>query len=181
MTKAKLHEEVLSLCNTHNASKKLTEALSELTKPKVGGSSDVNDYTAFNEDGSVAAIFCTYHKQWEPVSAVRTVDAVEADEEAGTEAVEAYEEDFNLFVEDTKSKNGFRRYCDAGDKQWKEAAKLFKTSKEAIVTDILDGEMSGADGKSALEKLQEARDIHTPRVDGLGEDNKPGDVGTEEA
>ena len=71
MTKQKLHETVLALCVEHKANKPLTDALSELTKPKVGGSSDVNDYTVFDTDGNVTHIFCTYHKLWEPVIGVR--------------------------------------------------------------------------------------------------------------
>lgn len=156
MTKAKLHETVLELCSTYKASEKLTAALSELTKPKVGGSSDVSDYTVFGEDGSVKFIFCTYHKKWEPVV-----------------ALDADGEEFELFVKDEKSKNGYRRYCDMGDKQWKEAAKTFNASKAAIMTDVLDEKLTGAEAKIEIDKLQAARDIHQPREDGLGSDEQP--------
>lgn len=37
MTKTKLFETVMELCQTHKANKKLTSALEELLKPKTGG------------------------------------------------------------------------------------------------------------------------------------------------
>lgn len=155
MTKAKLHETVVELCSTHKASAELTAALSELTKPKVGGASDVTDYTVFDGE-EVAYIFCTYHKKWEPV-------AIEGED---GEIVE-------LFVKDEKSKNGYRRYCAEGEAQWKEAAKTFKASKEAIMVDVLDEKLTGAEAKEAIDALQAARDEHPPRTDGLGSDEKP--------
>jgi len=156
MTKAKLHETIVALCVEHKVSAKFTEAISELTKPKVGGSSDVNDYTCFDTDGAPEFVFCTYHKQWEPVV---------AEDEDG--------EEFNLFVADAKSKNGLRRFCDMGDKQWKEAAKIFNASKTAILADVLDEKLTGSEGKAAIAELQTARDVHAERTDGLGENDKP--------
>jgi hypothetical protein len=155
MTKAKLHETVLELCKTHKANEKLTAALSELTKPKVGGASDVTDYTVFDGE-AVKYIFCTYHKKWEPVA---------AENEEG--------ELVSLFVEDAKSKNGFRRYCAEGEAQWKEAAKVFNTSKAAIMTDVLDEKLTGSEAKEQIDALQAARDEHPARTDGLGSDEKP--------
>ncbi len=158
MTKKKLHETVLEICSEHKASAKLTDALSELTKPKVGGSSDVNDYTCFDTDGNVTHVFCTVHKKWEPVAGV--------DEDG---------EDFGLFVADEKSKNGLRRYCDEGDKAIRELSKTRKASKSAIMQDLLDEEITGAEAKEAIADLEATNlsDAAGTRVDGLGQDDKP--------
>ena len=156
MTKTKLHETVLALCATHEASEVLTNALSELTKPKVGGKSSVEDYTVFNEDGSVAYVFCSYHKQWEPV-AVENEDG---------EIVE-------LFKTDAKSKNGYTRSCIDGDTSWREQAKVFNTSKNAIMQDVLDEVITGAEAKEQIGALTAARQVHTDREDGLGETERP--------
>ena len=158
MTKKKLHETVLELCETHNAPEALTAALSDLTKPKVGGSSNVEDYTCFDTDGNVEFVFCTYHKRWEPVT----------DTEGNP-----------VFKANEKSKNGFERSCIVGGKQWAEQAKVFNTSKAAIMTDVLDEVMTGAEAKDAIAELETARQTHLDREDGLGLVDKP--CGTEEA
>ena len=151
MTKKKLNETVLELCKQHKAPADLTTALDELTKPKVGGSSNVEDYTVFDGE-DVAYIFCAYHKKWEPV---------------------ANEDGEALFKENAKSKNGFERSCIEGDKQWKAQAKVFNTSKAAIMQDVLDEEKTGSEAKEEIAALEEARQIHTPREDGLGTEERP--------
>lgn len=155
MTKAKLHETVLGLCATHNATEELTAALSELTKPKVGGSSDVSDYTVFDGE-DVTYIYCAYHKKWEPV----TVEYEDG-------------EIVPLFKASTKSKNGFDRSCIQGDKQWKEQAKVYKASKDAVMTDLLDEKITSGEAKETIADLDAARAEHTPREDGLGSDERP--------
>lgn len=161
MTKKKLHESVLALCSEHKASKKLTDALDELTKPKVGGSSDVADYTVFGEDGSVEYVFCTYHKMWEPVVAVATDD-------------EGNEVEFSLFKVNDKTKNGYERECIEGTAQWKEQTKAFNATKAAIVEDLMEEKISGTDAKDLMAKAEEARAKHPSRTDGLGEATRPG-------
>ena len=157
MTKKKLHEEVLALCAKHKASGKLTEELSALTIPKVGGSSDVTDYTVFDEESQPTHIFCNYHKKWEPVTAV--------DED---------ENEVVLFDADEKGKNGYKRYCIMADSQYKEASKVFNASKKAIMDDVLDGKMEGPAAKVQIDELTTARATHPEREDGLGETDKPG-------
>ncbi len=166
MTKKKLHETVLELCSEYKANKALTDALSELTKPKVGGSSNVEDYTCLDADGNVTAIFCAYHKRWEPVTTI--VETEDGDTE------------ISLFKASEKSKNGFERSCIEGDKQWKEQAKVYKASKDAIMTDLLDANIDAENAKAAIASLEAARAIHTPRVDGIGSEESPC-ANTEEA
>ena len=165
MTKLKLHETVLEICATHKASAKLVAALSDLTKPKAGGSSDVNDYTVFAEDGkTVEYIFCTVHKKWEPIV-----------------AVDAEDKEFDLFKTSDKTKNGFERECIDGAKAWKTAAKARKTSKDGIMQDLLEEEISGTEAKELIAKLETTSIVDSvpARADGLGEDDKPS--GTEAA
>ena len=59
------------------------------------------------------------------------------------------------------------------DKTEKEAAKVFKASKDAIMTDVLDENLTGAEAKDAIATLQSARDVHAAREDGLGTEAKP--------
>jgi len=152
MTKQKLHEEVLRLCTEHKAPEALVAKLSELTKPKVGGSADVNDYTCFDADGNVTHIFCNLHKKWEPLK----------DTEGNV-----------LFKEDKKSKNGYFRDCNEGIKQFREADKMLKASKAAIMQEVLDEEITGTEAKEAIAELGSVRDNIKPREDGLGTDDKP--------
>lgn len=152
MTKKKLNEAVLALCDKYKAPKELRAALNGLTEPKAGGSSDVNDYTVFDKDGKPAFIFCTYHKKWEPLK----------DKEGKF-----------LFKVDEKSKNGFRRYCDEGDLSWRASAKAYKASKTAIMDDLLEGKLSGPEAKKELAKIEEIRAVHADRKDKLGSDKRP--------
>lgn len=155
MTKTKLHETVLGLCAEFKATEALTNALSELTKPKVGGSSNIEDYTVLDGD-TTTHIFCAYHKQWEPV--------VVEDEDGEIE---------ELFKTSDKAKNGYERSCIQGDKQWKEQAKVYKASKDAVYVDLLDENVDAAGAKAAIASLDAARATHTPREDGIGSDDKP--------
>ncbi len=163
MTKAKLYETVLALCATHKAPQALTDALGELTKPKVGGSSDVNDYTVFDAEGNATHIFCTYHKLWEPIT------AVEEDEDGD-------EIDVNLFKINDKTKNGFERECLEGTASWREQSKVFKTTNDAVVSDLLEGAIDNVKAKALLADAAAARAVHTPRTDKLGNAEKPAGV-----
>ena len=159
MTKKKMNETIVELCVAHKASAELTAALDELTKPKVGGSSDVNDYTVFDGE-DVAYIFCTYHKKWEPISS-------EVEDEDG-EVIEVA-----LFKANTKSKNGYERACNEALSQWREQAKVFKSTNEAVVADLLEGAIDNIEAKSLIADAETARAVHVPRVDALGTDDKP--------
>ncbi len=159
MTKKKLNETIVELCVAHKASDELTAALNELTKPKVGGSSDVNDYTVFNGE-DVEFIFCTYHKKWEPVS-------TEVEDEDGEIS------EVPLFKANTKSKNGYERACNEALSQWRDQAKTFKVTNDAVVKDLLEGEIDNVEAKALIADAEAARSVHVARADGLGEDEKP--------
>ncbi len=160
MTKKKLHETVLDLCAEHKASKVLTAALSALTIPKVGGSSDVNDYTAFDDEGNVISVFCTYHKMWEPVTAI-------GEDEDGNDV------EFALFKANEKSKNGYERECLEGTASWRAQTKVFKSTNDAVVADLLEGAIDNVTAKQLIADATVARSVHSPRADGLGSADKP--------
>ena len=107
----------------------------------------------FEEDGVTPThVFCTYHKTWEPV--------LDAD---GKE----------MFKENEKSKNGLARECNEGLAAWREQAKVFKTTKDGVIKDLLEGEIDNETAKSLLADAEAARGEHTEREDGLGETEKP--------
>lgn len=123
-----MNELVLDLCTTHGASKELTMALNELTAPKVGGvAADINEYTRFDTDGNVSEILCSTFKQWLPVEE---------------------------FKADESSKNGFKRESVPAAKAWAERQKAFKASEKAVLTDVLDGVVTGPEGKAMIEALK---------------------------
>lgn len=152
MTKKELFEAVQKLNEGFKLPAEYVEALTEMLKPGTGGGKDVNDYTVFDSDGAVAYIFCNMHQKWEPV----------ADEEGEL-----------LFKEDTKSKNGFQRDCLEGIKAFKEISKASKASKDAIMEDLLEGNISSEEAKAALANIGEVRDSIPDREDGLGSDERP--------
>lgn len=152
MTKTKMNEMVLAACKEHGASDELTKVLNDLTAPKVGGgSSSVEDYTVYNADGSAAYIFCNTHKLWEPV-----VD----------------EDGVELFKRDDKAKNGFYRDCNEGIAQNREIGKILKASKDAVMADVLEGIITGPEGKAKLEEIDAGR-VTPERTDGLGDLERP--------
>ncbi len=156
MTKTKLFEAAMAVCETHNITGDALTELTTLLKPKVGGSkADVNDYTVFDADQNVSYIFCTFHKMWEPVSA-ETEDG----------------DIINLFGS-AKTPNGFARECKVGVSQWKKLNKEYKEQKEAIISDVLNEVISGEEGKEALKALDESKNYTAVHPDGIGSDDRP--------
>ena len=154
MNKTELNKALVDGLKDLGANEAQIEFVDGLTKPKAGGSGvDVNDYTVFAEDGTTPThVFCTYHKKWEPTE--------DEDGEA-------------TFKENPKSKNGLTRECNDGLAAWKEQSKVFKSTKDGVIKDLLEGEIDNETAKSLLADAEAARSIHTEREDGLGEDEKP--------
>ncbi len=162
MNKTELNKALIAGLTDLGASQEAIDFVDGLTKPKVGGgSSDVADYTVFNEAEEVTHVFCTYHKKWEPVS------ALVMDEETGEEIEEA------LFKENPKAKNGLARECNEGLSTWKEQAKVYKSTKDAIISDLLEGAVDNETAKGLIAEADAARAEHPERLDGLGSDERP--------
>jgi len=153
MTKKELNVAILAGLTELNATPEQLAFVDGLTKPKIGGgSSNVNDYTVYDEDGTVTHIFCVYHKKWEPVV-----------NEDGEELVKPND----------KIKNGYTRECIEASTAWKEQTRTYKATKDGIMLDLLEGEVSPEDSKKLLATAETARAVHTDRSDGLGTDDKP--------
>ncbi len=153
MTKTELNKALIAGLIELGVSQDAVDFADGLTKPKVGGgSSDVNDYTVFDEEGNPTFIFCTYHKRWEPVQ-----DA----------------EGENLFKVNEKSKNGFTRECNDGLAAWREQSKVYKATKDAAINDLLEGAITNEEAKELIATADADRALHTDREDGLGSEDKP--------
>lgn len=124
-----MNAKVVELCELHEAPEALTKALNELTAPKPGGSSDVNDYTCFDEDEKPVSILCNVFKLWFPV------------------------EEFK----EGKAANGFSRYSNAGREDYKARAKAYKNGKNAVIADLLEGKLTNDEAKEELANLEVAR------------------------
>jgi len=161
MNKTELNKALVDGLTELDATQEQIDFVDGLTKPKVGGgSSDMADYTAVDEAGAVTHIHCTYHKKWEPVSKTVTNEDGEEIEES-------------LFKENPKAKNGFARECNDGTASWREQAKVYKSTKDAIIADLLEGAISNEEAKDLIADADAERAVHVEREDGLGEDDKP--------
>ena len=161
MNKTELNKALVDGLTEMGASDEAIAFVDGLTKPKVGGgTSDVADYTVFDTEGNATHVFCTYHKKWEPVS------KLEANEDGD-------ELDVPLFKANPKSKNGLFRACNIGESSWKEQAKVFKATKDAVISDLLEGEIDNDAAKELIATAEAERAVHVEREEGLGEDDRP--------
>jgi len=139
MTKTEQWKKVQEILSQHKASKKLTEALTELLKPKSGG--HTNEFPPkLDKDGNIVELYCQWHKQYEPVSEFR---------------------------KSPKSKSGYHYECNTALKDWHAYGKLIKAKEaetQTILTKLLDGEIEQTEAKELseqikqdIEKLKEAR------------------------
>ena len=70
MNKTEQWAKVQEILSQHKASKKLTEALTELLKPKTGG--HTNEFPPkLDKDGNIVELYCQWHKKYEPVDAFK--------------------------------------------------------------------------------------------------------------
>jgi len=119
---------VIALCTEHKASKVLVAGLTDLLEPKSGGAKvNVEDVM---KDGN---LLCSVSEKWLPA----TVE---------------------FFYEDKSGKspfNGLRRLSRQAESIRKTHAKQVSTSEKAIMSDVLDGEMTPEDGKAKVAALKE--------------------------
>ncbi len=97
---------------------------------------DINDVACFNEDGEPTYIFCSYLKKWVPV----------------------FNEDGEPnFYEKPDSQLGWSRVSRVGEKARKEAEKRYKATKEAVLSDLLEGAITQEEAKAKLEEAEADR------------------------
>jgi len=139
MNKTEQWAKVQEILSQHKASKKLTEALTELLKPKTGG--HTNEFPPkLDKDGNIVELYCQWHKKYEPVDA---------------------------FKISKKSKTGRHYECKEAEQEWHEYGKMIKAKEaevQTILTKLLDGEIKQTEAKAQsehiraeIEKIKEAR------------------------
>ena len=86
------------------------------------------------EDGTVEAIFCYYHKEWELVSEV----------EYGAKA---------------SSSTGLNSMCKVGVSHWTKQQRISKKAKEQLLEDVASGEVHSDDLADIMSDIEEARTL----------------------
>lgn len=140
MTKKELFEAALKLCAKHNAPEAVVTGLTELLEPKKGGQVvDIESIVRRDAEGNIVELECQTSKVWLPADLLNFTPA------KGSKIVNAEGEELY-------------KISRAAQKAKSEAAKVFKSSKEAITNDVLDGVISPTDGKAAIEGLSQEVD-----------------------
>lgn len=125
-TKKEIFESAMALCEQEGASAELVKGLTDLLAPKTGGAK-INVEDVF--DGE--KLQCSVSDVWLPATA-------------------------EYFYEDKSGKspfNGLRRLSRQAEAIRKAHDKKIKASKAAIMSDVLDGNISPEEGKEAVEAL----------------------------
>ena len=140
MTKKKMNELVLEVCETHGISAEANAALDELTKPKSGGAQiDINEIVSRDDAGTITHIFDTVIERWVPIF-----------DEEGNE---------NFYVKEG-TELGYSRHSKFSEKLRKDAEKKFKATEKALLKDIVTGVITPEDGSIVLEEAEAARKVY---------------------
>ena len=137
LTKKELFERVGEICKEYGVSEEGTAALLALVEPKKGGARvDINDIACFDEDGTATHIFDSVLKVWVPV--------FDAEGEPN-------------FYEKPDTELGWSRFSRAAEKARKDAEKAYKATKDAVLNDLLSGEIDQETAKQLMEDAETAR------------------------
>ena len=137
MTKKELYAAVSDIITTHNIEDEAAKKLLALVEPKKGGAKlDINDIACLDEDGIATSIFDSVLKVWVPV--------FDAEGEPN-------------FYEKPDTELGWSRFSRIGEKLRKDAEKAYKTSKDAILTDLLEGAIDQTTAKELMETAEASR------------------------
>ena len=128
--------------NKDSKVKTILPAIIELCSAKVGGGRNAENVLR-NEAGEVVAVFCYYHKMYEPV----------ADVEYGKKAT---------------SSTGLNNMCKEGTSNWTKQQRAYKKAGEEMLTSIQNGEMEVGDMEAVRAEHTAAKDLVVTREDGIG-------------
>lgn len=130
MTKKEMFEQAKEILAKYNVSGKASDAILELLEPKKGGQTvNIESIVKRDSEGNIVELKCSLSGVWLPAT-----------------------EEF--FYGDKNSKvNGLTKHSRQAYKIKSDAAKIYKASKEAIMDDVLEGNLTPVDGKTQLEKL----------------------------
>lgn len=128
--------------NKDSKVKTILDGAIELCSAKVGGGRNAENVLR-NEAGEVVAVFCYYHKMYEPV----------ADVEYGKKAT---------------SSTGLNSMCKEGTSNWTKQQRAYKKAGEEMLTSIQNGEMEVADMEAVRAEHTAAKDLVIAREDSIG-------------
>lgn len=127
VSKKDIFAAAMALCTEHKASSKLVEGLTNLLEPKAGGAKV--DVASVFKDGNLQ---CAVSGVWLPAT-------------------------LEFFYEDKSGKspfNGLRRLSRQAESIRKTHAKTVAASEKAIMSDVLDGNITPEAGKAKVEKIK---------------------------
>ena len=145
MTVKKAYAEIVAHLE-ENKDKKVSTVLPEIIEmasaKRAGGGGSATTFHK-NEAGEVVAVQCYYHKLW--------MDPRVA--EFGAKA---------------SSATGLNSMCKDGVSKWTKQQREARNGKEALLTQLANGEIEAAELSGKLAELEEATKAIVPREDGYG-------------
>lgn len=133
--------ELLEANSNKKVSTIMPQILELVTKASNGGS-EIGK-TFYKVEDNVVAIYCYYHKKWEPLS----------DVDYGTKK---------------SSASGFSSMCKEGVSRWTKQQRVSKKEEGELLDKLLSGELSQDDLGHAKKEINDKRAVVVPRLDGIG-------------
>lgn len=140
----KAYQAIVDFLEENRNSKVSTilDGVIELASAKTGGGRS-SENVLRDEEGNVVAVFCYYHKMYEPV----------ADVDYGKKAT---------------SSTGLNSMCKEGTSNWTKQQRAAKKGGEDLLNQVMAGELAAEDLAAARAELDEAKAVVVPREDGIG-------------
>jgi hypothetical protein len=129
--------------NKESKVKTILDGVIELASAKAPGGGRASENVLRDAEGNVVAVFCYYHKMFEPV----------ADVEYGNKAT---------------SSTGLNSMCKEGTSAWTKQQRAFKKAGEEMLTAIQAGEVEVADIETIRNADMALKDAIVAREDGIG-------------
>ena len=140
----KAYQEIVAFLEENRNSKVSTilDGVIELASAKVGGGRATENVLR-DAENNVIAVFCYYHKRYEPV----------ADVEYGKKAT---------------SSTGLNSMCKEGTSNWTKQQRVAKKAGEELLDQVMNGELAAEDLEAARGEISKAKDVIVAREDGIG-------------
>lgn len=140
----KAYQDIVSHleANPDKKVKAVLQDIIEMASAKVGGGRN-SDNVLRDADGNVIAVFCYYHKMYEPV----------ADVEYGKKAT---------------SSTGLNSMCKEGTSHWTKQQREAKKAQEELLDKVMAGELAASDLEAARAEIDKTKKVVVPREDKIG-------------
>jgi len=136
-TKKEIYAAATDICEQYGIEGAGKDALLAILEPKKGGAKfEIGDVTCTDEDGTITHILDSVLKVWMPV--------YDAEGEAN-------------FYEKPDTELGWSRFSRVAEKLRKDAEKAYKATKDAVLNDLLAGEIEQEDAKQLMEDAEANR------------------------